>query len=296
MTKDLLYLWTSDRAENSGEGKLARIFIKYSIDQEKYKIKFNKSKKKDYNRYVSPFIGILYCWKHYLGNKKVAYINYLPLWNFFIFILLPPKTILGPITGGALFNKNSFFNYSVRYFLFPFLYKISEFFMNIRSSNLVFSTDLLKRYLSKKTIKKSRFNFVFRGFTIKKKIKKKIDFLIYYRKHKNKENFFPLYFIQNLIKLNFQINIVGDRLNIPSVKNYGMVSNKKVSKLQSIAKYTIISGENPYSFFILESLSNNMKIIINKNDKDKLEFNKKNFIKINFNETKDLKKLKPKIN
>tara|TARA_B110000971_G_C19980120_1_gene486949 strand:- start:399 stop:1268 length:870 start_codon:yes stop_codon:yes gene_type:complete len=288
----MLYVWTSDRAKNSGEGKLARMFIEYLIDKNNYKIKFNTNQQQNYNRYISPFIGILYCWKNYLKKRKVAYINYLPFWNCFIFILLPPKTILGPITGGALFNKNSLFNYLIRKHLFNLLYKISELIINIRFSNLIFSTDLLKKYLSKKTIKKSNFNFVFTNFVIKKAVKKKIDFLIYYRKHKNKEKFFPYNLIQKLINLNFQINIIGDKLDIPSVRNFGRVSNKKVSKLQSIARYTIASGENPYSFFILESLSNNMKIIINKNSKYKIKFHKLNFIEINFNDAKYLKKIK----
>ena len=32
-------------------------------------------------------------------------INFLPLWNFFCFSLLPKKTILGPITGTTLIKK-----------------------------------------------------------------------------------------------------------------------------------------------------------------------------------------------
>ena len=31
--------------------------------------------------------------------------NYLPLWNPLLFILMPPNTILGPITGGSKFLK-----------------------------------------------------------------------------------------------------------------------------------------------------------------------------------------------
>jgi hypothetical protein len=39
-------------------------------------------------------------WKDFLSGKKTIYVNYLPLWNFLIFLLLPPGSILGPITGG----------------------------------------------------------------------------------------------------------------------------------------------------------------------------------------------------
>ena len=56
------------------------------------------------HKYILPFIGILYCWVYFFRCKKVIY-KYLLYWNFLIFLLLPPKTIIGPITGGALFNK-----------------------------------------------------------------------------------------------------------------------------------------------------------------------------------------------
>ena len=102
--------------------------------------------------------------------------------------------------------------------------------------------------------------------------KKNIDFLIYFRKHKNKISFFPYDFIKKLTKLKFKIYIVGDRLNLPYVKNCGFVSNNKLSNLQSLTKYTIISGENPYSFFILECLSNHVKIVIKKKYDQKVSF------------------------
>ena len=34
-----------------------------------------------------------------MKGNKICYINYLPIWNFLIFVVLPKKTILGPITG-----------------------------------------------------------------------------------------------------------------------------------------------------------------------------------------------------
>lgn len=294
MTENTIYAWASDYASNSGEGNLARMYISYLKNTYNYKFIFNKKKK--LNKYLSSYIGILYCWNYYLKNRKVAYINYIPFWNFLIFLFLPPGTIIGPITGGALFNKKNLFNYFTRKYLFHFFYKISEFLLNFRSTNLVFSTDLLKIYLSKKTIKKSNFNFVLKNFKFKKLEKKKNDFLIYYRKHQNKENQFPYDLIKRLIDLNFKICVIGDKLNIPLVKNYGIVSNKKVSKLQSISKYTIASNENPYSLFIIECLSNNMKILIDKKKKNKFKLFKCRIIEISLNNVKNLKKIKSKLN
>ena len=290
MKKKRLKFWACDFSNKTGEGKLAKIFILYLKQKKNYQtsiMKNNKIKLLNY-KYISPFVGIFNCWKYYLKKERIAYINYLPLWNPFIFMLLPPKTIIGPITGGSLFNKKNLFNYLLRKYIFKIFYKISEFFLNLREVDILFSTELLKKKLSNRTLKKSKFNFVLNSFNVKKKIKKKLDFLIYYRRHGNKENFFPFTLIKQLASLGFKISIIGDRLNLPLIKNYGIISNSLVLKLQSIARYTIASGENPYSFFNLECISNNVKIVIDKKDIKLIKFYNKCFIGFDFN--KDINK------
>ena len=297
MTKDRLYLWASDYAENSGEGKLARIFVKYLKNKKNCIIKKNETSKKKYNKYFSPFIGILYCWKNYLKKRKVAYINYLPLWNFFIYILLPPKTILGPITGGAKYSNSYKLNFYIRKFLFPLFYKISEFFLLLRSVEINFSTELLKDNLSSKLKKKCKFNFLIKNINIKKlNKKKKIDLLLYYRKHKNKESFFPNKFVRKIAASGLRISVIGDKLNIKNIKNYGYLKNMDVQKLQSLAKFTIASGENIYSIFTVECLLNDVKILINKKYYNQTSFLKKQFVIIDFDKINTFLNLKNKLN
>ena len=86
--------------------------------------------------------------------------------------------------------------------------------------------------------------------------------------------------------------MVGEKLNIPSVKNYGYLNNKKINLLQSKAKYTIVSGENLYSFFILECISNHVKIITKIKMTKKIILFKKKFIKLDFDSPNSIKKLK----
>ena len=104
MIKKKLFVWVCDYSENSGEGKLARLFIKELNLQNQFKIILSQ-KKIIKNKYISTLQGIIYCWNNYLKNEKVCYLNYLPFWNFLIFIFLPPQTILGPITGVANYSK-----------------------------------------------------------------------------------------------------------------------------------------------------------------------------------------------
>ncbi len=296
MINKKIFYWACDRSENSGEGKLALFFLdelkkKYIIKQiVKPKFKSKNLSKIFNHKYVLPFLGIYYCWKFFLNGKKVYYVNYLPFWNFLIFLLLPPEISIGPITGGAKFYKNSSFT---RRFFFPLFYKMSEVIVNYRNFTLLFSTDLLKNFLSKKTLKKSDFNFIIKKFTYKKRrFKKTLDFLIYYRDHENKKKFFPFKLIDNLILNGYKVNIVGDYLKIPKVKNHGFLKNKKLLKLQKKAKFTIFSRENLYSIFILECIVNNVIVVIEKSSKNKLTFFKDKFVKINFKDSKELHKLK----
>ena len=297
-----LYCWACDLSENTGEGRLANLFIeekkihnhiKY-ISVKNIQIK-NKNILKFLNyKYLSPFIGIFFCWFFFLKKKQVAFINYLPFWNIFLFMLLPPRTIFGPITGGANFRKDKI--NIIRKYIFPIFYKISEFFIYLRSKKIIYSTDLLKPYLNNKTIINSDFNYI---FNIKKKkinYVKNIDFLIYYRKHKNKESFFPYKFIKKIISLNFRINIVGDYLNYSSVINHGYINNKLLNRLLSRTNYTIASNENLYSIFTMECINNGVKIIINKNEKNKIKFYKKNFIAVDYNKILNLESLRLSMN
>ena len=293
MTKKKIFVWTCDYSDNTGEGKLARLFLNKMNEKDNFYFILNQ-KKKIKQKYLSTIFGIIYCWKKFLKDERVCYLNYLPLWNFLIFIFLPPKTILGPITGGANYSKSNLLSYFTRGIIFPIFYKISEYSLSLRQSNLVFSTDLLKKYLSKKTIKKSSFNFVVKNFLLTKKVRrrKKIDFLIYYRKHNNKISYFPYNLVKKLIRLKYKVHIVGDKLNFPNIKNYGFISSNKLSNLQSLAKYTIISHENPYSFFILECLSNDVKIIVKQDMKRKIILPKKNLIKLDYDSFNSIKKLR----
>ena len=109
-----IYCWACDISHNTGEGNLANLFIKkningYPIIYSPNFINFNNLllKKIINYKYFSPIFGILFCWYFFFKKKRIAYINYLPLWNFIIFALIPPTTLLGPITGGAYFEKKT---------------------------------------------------------------------------------------------------------------------------------------------------------------------------------------------
>lgn len=297
MKNKKLYYWVCDLSSITGEGRLASFFIDHlrknyqtiRINKRKFKYKFI-NKLLNY-RYILPFVGIIYCWIFFLKKKKISYVNYLPFWNFLIFLFLPPSSIIGPITGGAKFKiKNNYF----RLLMFPIFYKISEFIISMRKFHIIFSTDLLKKYLFKKTLKNSTFNYIISNFKISKKIKKKNNnFLVYYRKHHNKEKFFPIDKIKYLLFKGYEVNVVGNRLNLPNVINHGFINRKKIKRLQKKSKFTFYSGENLYSIFMLECISQNMNIITDISEKHNVNYFKKNFVFIDFKKknSKQIQKL-----
>ena len=120
--KKKIFIWCSDLKKNTGEGILANKFIsdlrKYNKN---YILEIKTISFKNINllrtifgsvadRLLFPFLGILYLWLIFIfrDKQKICFVNYLPLWNFLLFILLPPKTILGPITGGSKYLKKPF--------------------------------------------------------------------------------------------------------------------------------------------------------------------------------------------
>lgn len=307
--KNRIYYWASDTRDNSGEGILANLFISDIKEYFKgFKIKnINKSKNNHhrfYNKYILNLFGAIRLWKYYFNGYKVIYINYLPIWNFLIFFILPPKTIIGPITGSLVYNKESFLDNIKRGILVKIFIKISLLIIFFRNKKILFSTELIKSCINKRQLNNVYFNYIlksFKGFLRKKK-RRDIDFLIYHRNHKNKNNSLINHFINNSIHKKYKIVVLGDRLTSNNVKNMGYVKRDVVKKLLSRTKYTFGSSENLYTLFVLDAISRNVFIFYDKklrnfNTQIKYNkmvpidfFNKENSLKIIFRNSKKLKK------
>ena len=148
--------------------------------------------------------------------------------------------------------------------------------------------------MSNKLIKKSKFNFIFHEINELKKVKNKdINFLFYFRKHKNKEYSFPFKFVNKLLLNNYSVNIIGDKMNLKKVKNYGFLTHDKVIKLLNRTRYTVVSNKNIFSFFTIDAINNDVKLLVDFKMYNSIKHYKKKFIKFNFN-TNNLEKLKIK--
>lgn len=283
-------IWCNDLSENSGEGKLARKFISKYFSKKK-KLILRPISNFSILKYLNFILGIIFLWFWFFKNKKTVYINYLPLWNCLIFLLVPPNTIFGPITGSLQINKINGTKSFIRFYIFPLLYRISLYLINKRSEKIIFGSNILYKLLSKKIKKKSKINFVLNDFKFKKfkKKRKMYDFIIYFRSHENK--FFEHHkkLIKEKLKIGKRILVVGDKINIKGVNQLQFVNKKKLHKLIKDSDFVISGDDNLLSFFNLECLQYKLKIICNYKLLYQLPVNlKKYFIPYNFEKRKYL--------
>jgi hypothetical protein len=301
-----IFIWASDFENFTGEGLLARSFIKHLFINDKIKIHSNygeffvKSKKyliikkkkinnNFFSKYLLIYYGIFLIWYYHLKGKKTVYLNYLPLWNFFIFILLPKKTILGPITGGVHYNTNLFFSRLIRKSIFPFLYRASLKILFYKYKHFFFSTAMLKKYIPKKNLHRCTFNLALLTYVKNniRKIHKKFDFLFYYKIHPNKSNIFLTSIIDLLLLKKYKICIVGDFLKKKGVINLGILDREKLLAYLKKSKFAINNGENFLSLFALDCYASSTFVFYNNLlDPNKDLFNLNYFISLDFSNTK----------
>ena len=304
-----IYAWACDIENYRGEGILGINFLKqlsYSsnkkifvespttsllIDRKKIKILKTISKTKInfgiFSNYLNPFYGvfkILTKKKNYCG---ICYVNFLPLWNFVLFMLLPKQTILGPITGSVYKKKINDINSIFRKYLIPIFYFISIKLIS-KNKYLLFSTSLLKRYCSKLQLNKCYFDYNLINYQENhtKFEKKKIDILFYYRKYKAHDSSKQSEIIKQLSKTGYNIYVVGDQLNIKNDQNLGIIKRDKLFNYLKKTKFTINEATNFFSIFSLDAISCGVRVFNDFNIFIKQSFfNKKYFIKIDLDNT-----------
>jgi hypothetical protein len=281
-----IFYWATDQSSKSGEGKLAIMFVArlkkiYKSDKiHKIKSHFIKTNVSTNNilfttmihKYLIPFYGIFNLWIFYFKKNKTCYINYLPLWNFLIFLLLPPKCILGPITG-TVDNKKKFLFKTT-------LETLSAIIIKIRYD---YDKVLFASNFYQKKFKNASHNFIISNFKLRKFInkKKKYDFVFYIRNEYLKKNIYTKQIINKLLFLNYKIVVIGGRFNSEKVINFGYCSEKKTKTIISLCRYAIANRENLFSFFAQDCLANGLIVFYNSQFKNYQHFKTNNFVPIN---------------
>ena len=286
--KEKIYFWACDISDSSGEGILANSFLK-NYEQCKKNVTFINLNNKDkyqkknsnnslifqsfFHKYIYPFIGVIKIWIKFFKSEQTCYINYLPLWNFLLIFLMPSSTIIGPITG-TVFRKNKlskFIEASEKISLKILKYKYDKIYFSHNFYNIKYNLDK-KKFLG---------NFIFRYFAFKKKRNiKKYDFIIYYRKNGKLTKSYIFYLIKYLTALNYKFAIIGDKINVNNVVNFGYISREKALDVIIKSRYAIANPENLYSYFVQDCLSYKVITFYNSKYKKFNIFDKKIMIPI----------------
>ena len=203
-------------------------------------------------------------------------------------MFLPPKTILGPITGGSKFLKKPYINYFLRKFVLNFFCLISVQVLKLRDNKLLFSTDLLRNKFI--NFKKKKFNYVFKDFKFEdKNLKRKYDIIFYIRPHSNKNTFQSIE-LANSLSNKFKIVTIGKKIRNKNIINMGNISKKDLYNILQKTKYSLLSAENIYSFFAIDCLSNGVHVFYHNASKPLINL-KKNMTPVDYYRQDLLKKL-----
>ena len=300
--KKIIYYWACDISNSSGEGILGNSFLNklktenrnVSFKNLNFRDNYQKVEKvniknnifnSNFHKYVYPIIGLLKLWIVFFKGKKICYINYLPLWNFIIFLFLPPKTIIGPITGSIIKEGNfvKILNFFERISLFLIKYKYKKVYFSHNFYNLKYNLDK-KKYVA---------NFILNDFKFEKKNKqKKFNFVIYFRKDGKLKKEYIFEIIKELTSLNYKFAVIGDKIKIKGVKNFGFITRNRAIQIISKSEFAIANPENLYSYFVQDCLKFKIKVFYNIFFKKYNIFKNKQMIPIKYKLIEDLKIIK----
>jgi hypothetical protein len=283
-----LFIWATDFRPYGGEGILSREFstelsrfhkninvVVVSTDRiSKYKsgLLINEKILIDtkgfdqdlnqgvYNKYFAPFKGVFLLRKYRKKYKYIAYINYLPLWNIFLFLLLPKQTILGPIVGGYPGVSRSLF----RRLFFPFFYMlsgkiISKRFKSISLGNpgtyVYFPTKYRDSIVTNIFGALPSINILRKHKILNQNIVKEYDVFVYYRIHSTRYPVEMENIVNELSFAGFRVCIIGDNIDNDRVFNYGFLPHEDTIRLLSKSQISIAFSQNIFSLIFFESIA-----------------------------------------
>ena len=289
MTSERLIV-ACDFQESSGEGRLARGFLDISgIDMNKSKVvtyvEDHKSAEKSGNcsglrgifRYLAPY---LWLWKtlrcpenhHY---EEMVVLNYLPIWNFITFLLVPSSAKLAPITGSPPVNlkhihasKISKLRYFIlRNIILVMLSFVSASIIRLRNLKVLPATPFVSKYLHSE-----QSSYLFVSAVVKtatnsqqNKCKKIYDLIAYTNEHslKNNELLLKILRLNSHARLNIALIVrgkVAKKFSDQSCSLFEELSNDEVIQLIQGSRAALICSLEGAGFFANEAAIHGLKI------------------------------------
>ena len=232
-----LLILACDLRVTSGEGRLALLHLKNLENRLKKNHRCGSFQLKKSQKILSPnprsdirFVHstLCYCWLLFhitrlriLGAENVFVLNYLPLWNFFFFLIVPKTFNLGPITGGGLVNdrhlsasiREKRLLQITRNILIPFLYELSSFIIRLRSLAVKPATQSVANKLNLKSTLPRAIEIDDTPFEAEKLHTKNrlrsIDFVSYVGDHPLKNTALTVLVLNRLAAIGYNVHLIG---------------------------------------------------------------------------------------
>ena len=284
-----IYCWATNFSPPGGESELATKFVqiasnakrnnrfivmspnKFSIFQSgKLVREFGKAEKMQaagnlnlFDKYLMPLIGAFKLRALSKKSKATIYLNYLPLWNFILFAIIPKETILGPIVGPKIKFRISFF---YKFLLNAIFYRLSIFVLKDKFKYIILANPTLTQYFSS-----NNFDIICKDLGLlttvnrcRKRISedKQFDIIFYFRKHANNNTLFT-YKLINKVANNMKICVVGDYFNSDSINihNFGYVTKNKFLDLIQNSRVALSLVDNTYSLTVYDYMASGIPVV-----------------------------------
>tara|TARA_A100001035_G_C27743636_1_gene482891 strand:- start:24 stop:1091 length:1068 start_codon:yes stop_codon:yes gene_type:complete len=240
--------------------------IKSSIRKNRSHASMQQSKNLFKQRFIYPLEGIFILFLN-RGFKKKIYLNYLPLWQFPIFLMSKIFQFqLGPIVGGV-FNKSRYKNLSsnfVRVYLMRFFYFLSVLIIKIFKIKVIAANSSIDQYLKGFNIfpEVSSINLLpSKENVLRGEVLKDIDIVLYFRNHDSKYPIETKKIAKYFSDIGYKVIIFGEKYASGNIKHLGYIDKNSLIDLFSRSKIFINLADNPENLTVFDAISQDCFVV-----------------------------------
>ncbi len=229
-------------------------------------ISMQRSKNLFKQRFLYPIEGILIL----LLNRRFEdrlYLNYLPLWQFPIFLMsVLCKFKLGPIVGG-IFKESKYRTISrnfLRVHLMKVFYFISVLIIKIFNIKVIAANSSIDKFLKGFSIfpAVSSINLLpSQNNIFEEEILRDIDIVFYYRNHDSKYPNETKKISKYFSDLGYKVFIFGEKFESKKINHLGYIDRNELIDIFRRSKVFINLADNPENLTVFDAISQNCFVV-----------------------------------
>ena len=275
-----------DSNSNSGEGRLARIYMEREKEKNLGEREIRVFSNDTRNTFLSfltettAFPAYLWLWRELLRFRKcksveLHVVNYLPIWNFVTFLIVPKTAKLAPVTGSGSINWRHFHGnvyqvvcqVFVRNYILKFFAKISSYVIKKRKLKVLAATPFVSEILKCKNKKHLYISTVFDPSEIRSSeyLSKKFDIIAYTNDHPLKNNRILASLVEELVLRGIKIAIVANgkcksKFSYNGVTLFENLDHVQMMKLIRQSKSALVCSLEGAGFFAQEAAMRELQV------------------------------------